>query len=595
MAVLTAPARPARPSGDRIPVAGRRAVLLVLAALFLAIGLHQAGRDAPTVDEGVDVSSGVASLVRRDLRMNPEHPALPKALAALPALLAHPIVPDTEAWERGDWFDWSDDFIAANEAAGRLDDVLLYARAVVLLEALACAGLLYLLARRWFGGDGGLLVAAAWLLTPYVVGIGHVAMIDLPFVLASLGVALLLARWSDRPTTARLLALGAALAGALASRHTALVLAALAVALVAERRRGEPKAALRDVGILAAVSFVGLWVVYRGLSPGGSSSGVQASFEGLIDGGAEGSILVKLVGALPLPLEWRAGFAYLDLTSGARPSSLLGRSWDGGAWWFFPVSAAIKVPLAITFGIVGGWWVAARRGRDRRNLVRFVVLPGLMLWLFLVAQPLNLGLRLAMPSLAFAFIGLGALPRLVGEDLRTARHRVGLAAIGAIVLVGLVSTVVAAPHSLAWTPAPFTPAYRWVSDSSLDAGQALWEVRDWARAHDDPYVAMDTTRGLSTAGWSRALSAVDPAEVRGWVAVGVTPLMQTRRDETVWPDPSADPPPGFSLAWLRKYCPVGELGGGSVLVYRFDEAPDPAPGPERPVEPCFGAAASSAR
>ena len=71
--------------------------------------------------------------------------------------------------------------------------------------------------------------------------------------------------------------------------------------------------------------------------------------------------------------------------------------------------------------------------------------------------------------------------------------------------------------------------------------------------------------------------------------------MQTRRDQSVWPDPTEDPPPGFSLAWLRKYCPVGELGGGSVLVYRFDEAPDPAPGPERSVEPCFGAEVSSAR
>ncbi|HRW37181.1 MAG TPA: glycosyltransferase family 39 protein, partial [Aquihabitans sp.] len=503
--------------------------------------------------------------------------------------------PDTEAWERGDWFDWSDDFVAANEAAGRLDDILLYARAAVLLEGLACAGLLYLLARRWFGGDGALLVAAGWLLTPYVVGIGHFAMIDLPFVLASLGVALLLARWSDRPTAARLVALGVALSAALASRHTAIVLAALVAALVVDRRRGELRAAARDVGLLALLAVVGLWVVYRGLSPGGSSSGVQASFEGLIASGGDGSILVRLVGALPLPLEWRAGFAYLDLTSGARPSSLLGQSWDGGAWWFFPVSAAIKVPVGITLGIVGGWWVAVRRGRDRRGLLRFVVLPGALLWLFLVAQPLNLGLRLAMPSLAFAFIGLGAVPTLVGEDLRSSRTRVGLGAIGAIVLVGLVSTAVAVPHSLAWTPSPFTPAYRWVSDSSLDAGQALWEVRDWARAHDDPYVAMDTTRGLSTAGWSRALSDVDPDEVRGWVAVGVTPLMQTRRDETVWPDPSSDPPPGFSLAWLRKYCPVGELGGGSVLVYRFDEAPDPAPGPERPVEPCFGAAASTAR
>ena len=49
------------------------------------------------------------------------------------------------------------------------------------------------------------------------------------------------------------------------------------------------------------------------------------------------------------------------------------------------------------------------------------------------------------------------------------------------------------------------------------------------------------------------------------------------------------------LAWLRKYCPVATLGGGSVLVYRFDDAPSSAPGPERPVSPCFGDAVSTDR
>ena len=73
---------------------------------------------------------------------------------------------------------------------------------------------------------------------------------------------------------------------------------------------------------------------------------------------------------------------------------------------------------------------------------------------------------------------------------------------------------------------------------------------------------------------------VDPEDVRGWVAVGVTPLMQTRVRE---------------LAWLRKYCPVDTIGGGSVLVYRFTTEPDSSPGPERPVGPCFGARRSTVR
>jgi hypothetical protein len=191
-----------------------------------------------------------------------------------------------------------------------------------------------------------------------------------------------------------------------------------------------------------------------------------------------------------------------------------------------------------------------------------------------------------------AFVGLGALVTLVPEDLSSARARLSLAGIGLVVVGQVVAMAAAVPYSLAWTSPPWSPAYRWVSDSSLDAGQALYAVRAWARTHDEPYAAIDTTRGLSVGGGSRSLRDVAPQDVRGWVAVGVTPLMQTRRDAGTWPGPG-EAPPGWSLAWLRKYCPVGELGGGSVLLYRFDEAPDPSPGPERPVAPCWGARSST--
>lgn len=584
------------PTRAWVPARIRWVVLVLVAVVYLAIGLHQAGRDAPTIDEGVDVSSGVSYLVRHDLRMNPEHPALPKAVAALPALMAHPIVPDSDAWRRGDWFDWSDDFISANERAGRLDDILFWSRAMVLLEGLACAALLYVLTKRFFGPDGALLAAVAWLTTPYVVGLGHFAMVDVPFVLVTLAVCVVLARWVDRPHTGRSAELGVVLGVALASRHTGLVLCLAVVAVMAHTLRRAPRDALREVALTTGLAVVTLWLVYRGLAPGGSSARVQAQFEGLVSSQGGQSAPVRLLGSLPLPLEWRAGFAYLDLTSTARPSSLLGQSWDGGRWWYFPASAALKLPLTLVAGIVAGWALAVRRARSRRALLTFVVGPALALWAFLVAQPLNLGLRLALPVVALAFVGLGALvparPEAEADaqaDAPTPLRRlpVGLGVAGALLAVQLVATAVAVPHSLAWTPRPWTPAYRWVSDANLDAGQALYEVREWAKTHDRPYVALDATRGLAVEGGSRSMKDVDPASIRGWVAVGVTPLMQTRRDDQI--------APGAGLAWLRKYCPVGTLGGGSVLVYRFVRPPDASPGPERPVAPCFGARSSADR
>ena len=562
----------------RIPPIWRRVVLGLLVVAFLVVGLRQASQDAPTVDEGVDLSSGVTSLVRHDLRLVPEHPALPKALAALPALFAHPKVPKTAAYREGRWFDYSDDFISANAAAGRLHPMLMWARSVLLLEAVGCAALLYFLTRRSFGPDGGLLAAVAWLTTPYVVGLSHFAMIDIPFTLVTLGTCLVLARWRDDPSVRRTLALGLVLGTALASRHTGLVLVVVAFAVIAHRHRAVRREAVRAVAISGIVAVLVVWLVYRGIAPSTPTSVAAGQVP-------EQGVVAKLVHLLPLPWEWRAGFSFLSLTSTDRPSSLFGQSWDGGRIWYFPASAALKLPFTLVLAIVAGWVVAVRTRAaalvDRLELALVVALPGVALWVFLVLQPLNLGLRLAMPVVALAYVGLGALPGLLASrGTGSVGPRVVAGALVVVLAVQLASSVTAASHPLAWTPWPWHPSYQWVSDSNLDAGQGLYEVRRWARTHDHPFVAVDTTRGLAVEGGSRSMTKVPARRIHGWVAVGVTPLMQTRRDD---------------LAWLRKYCPVDTLAGGSILVYRFVGVPDASPGPERPVDPCFGAAASRVR
>jgi hypothetical protein len=93
-------------------------------------------------------------------------------------------------------------------------------------------------------------------------------------------------------------------------------------------------------------------------------------------------------------------------------------------------------------------------------------------------------------------------------------------------------------------------------------------------------VAVIAPRGLDAGPGVRDLVGAEPGTVTGWVAVGATSLTVVHRDE---------------LAWLRKYCPVDLLGGGSVLVYRFAEPPDPEPGPTRPVGPCLSAEVSRRR
>jgi hypothetical protein len=198
------------------------------------------------------------------------------------------------------------------------------------------------------------------------------------------------------------------------------------------------------------------------------------------------------------------------------------------------------------------------------------VAPAGVLFAFTMAQPLELGVRLVLPSLALGVV-------LAGPVVAGLRHRGGQVALGALAVSQLAAFAFALPHPLTWTAPPFTPGYRWVADSNIDYGQAEFELESWSEGRH-PWVAVATTRGLSRPAGSRDLLAADPAEVRGWVAVGVTPLMVLHPHE---------------LSWLRAYCPVGDLGGGAILLYRFDRPPDASPGPSQPAAACRGARTST--
>jgi hypothetical protein len=540
-------------------------VLVPLALIFLATGLVEAWRDAPTVDEAIDVAAGVTSIVRHDLRLMPEHGVLTRVLPAVPALLAHPVVPDGPGYESGDWFDHTDEFVRANTTAGRLHRVVFLSRLVPLLEGLAIALMLYLLGRRLFGEPAGVLAAGLWLTTPVFVGFGHIVSIDVAFTLTTLGVSFALLKFLEAPSQLRALVVGLVAGAGLLVRHLGLVLVAIAVVVIAvEGARRARRAALQQAAIVAFVSWATVWVVVRLVaSPPGGAGGSR--LDGIIQAGRGNSFSSRLVLALPWPKEWAAGFAYLVLTSTARPAYLFGQAWNGGRWWYFLGAVLVKVPLVATVALVIGplGWSRVPRA-DVRRAIAVIAFPALVLYVVVAAQPLDLGLRYAFPSLALWFVAAGPIV-LLGTRLW---RRIGATALA---VTQLAAFAVAYPHAIAWTPPPFQPAYRYATDSNVDYGQDTGRVRDWAEGRA-PLVDLLLPRGVDPPPGSRPLLGAPTAEVHGWVAVSATRLATVDRD---------------ALSWLRAYCPVGTIGG-SVLLYRFDAPVDPRPGPTMPVDLCSG-------
>lgn len=542
---------------------GGRLILGGLALVFLASGLYQAAHDSPTVDEAVDIASGVTSLARHDLRLNPEHDLLVHVLPAGPALLGHPVIPDGPGYRSGDWFGHTDEFMRANRAAGRLDRVVFLSRLVPLLEGLAVAAALYALTDRLLGGAPAVLAAGLWLSTPVFLGFSHVVSLDVTFTLAVLAVCLALVHDHRHASRRSAILVGLALGGALLARHSGLVLVPpVAVSVVASRGSAARRAGVEAVLAAWATAWATVWVAFVAF---GSSVDVFAGnrLDGLIGQQRSQSGLVRLALAVPWPREWAGGLAYLALTSTARPAYLFGQAWSGSRWWFFPGSLIVKAPIGVVAVLVlvpVGCWKLDPSARRRLATVLGPVAVALVLQLLL--QPLDLGLRYAFPVVAIGLVPAASI---------TSWWRGRLATVGAAGLAAtqLAAMIVASPHSMAWTPPPFTAGFRWASDSNVDYGQDQRAVERWARGKH-PAVALLLPRGADIPIGSRPLLGSDPGALRGWVAISATRLTVLNRDE---------------LSWLRGYCPVGTING-SILVYRIDGPPDTRPGPARPEGVC---------
>lgn len=517
-------------------------LLSVLVAQFAVIGVIEAARDSVTIDEARYLASGVAALTDHEIGMNP-HPLLSRLPAAAVALVARPVVPDDVWTDQPDDVAFSRAFVDANQAAGRLDAVVLAARLVALAQTAAAGLLITRLVRRLGGGARASLGAAAvWLTTPLSVGLGHLNITDTGFALAGLVVCDAMISDSRRRTDRSLLWLAISCGALILTRHTGLLVVVVAMAYAVYVRRGERDHMACAAMILALVTWGSVWVAYRAVDPLGPVDERRDTMQALVNGACQHGLTQRLVLAVPWPIEYRAGIANLAITQTPQPAYLLGHSWDGGRWWYWPGAVAVKV-AAPTLAV--GAFGLARALARRAGAVTVPLAVALALTAPIVASPRNGGARYLLGGLALAGV-------CAAVGLANVRARRGIAGVvGVLQIASLWSSV---GHTLSWTPPPFRPGYDVTTDSNLDWGQDFDRLRTWA-VGKQPYVAFFGAAGLDLADipGARPLPPAG-AGVHGWVAVSATLLTAYGRDD---------------LAWLRAYEPVGTIGG-SIVVYRLD-------------------------
>lgn len=371
-----------------------------------------------------------------------------------------------------------------------------------------CVGLIFAWCRSVYGVRSGYLSLALLLVDPTFAANVPIAALDSFGIEALVLTCFLYWRYFEFESTGRLLAASVSTAAALLIKHTAVILPGVFAMYAAYywiylpwrggRLRTEWsmqwKQRRRQLAMSIAVGAVSLWALLL--------FDVSVPFD-QVQEKYPSSQLTRFQNAVLSILQVRmpAGTYVGCFTSGfiinhtGQASLLFGKISGDGFWYYFPAVATLKVPIGIfivlALALISLW-------RKRWFAGEHSILIPLIAWLgLLLMSKMNYSFRHFMPAYVFIIMWAG---RSVAE--------VGIRWIwGAWLAVGIAAAHVMTlhPEYLSYINFPRDRVDLQITDSNLDWGHVLREIRPWLEQHPvpQPVYLMQSTgkRGLPGSYW----------------------------------------------------------------------------------------------
>jgi len=478
----------------------KRVFYFVLPLIFVVLSLGSVAHKSPTYDETVHLFAGYSYLKWGDYRANPEHPPLVKMLAAAPLLAldlnTSGITPrERYKVQRDKNYGW----VLAHRLVFLDNDaetLFLYARVVMVFLAATLA--LYVGRWAWelYGGEAALIALFLICFDPNFIAHSTIVQTDLPFALVLFSATYFFWRSLKALTWFNLTATSLSFAVAAVTKFSFVAIIPIWLVLGAAKLFSrEPlqspittpqlitdrwhRAALVGTILLvsAVLGYLAIWAAY------------QFRFEAILfqrdklpiaDLSADHSWLGWLFQLcrenylIPEALVYGLTDVYRYME---RSSYLLGEVSQNGFWLYFPVAFLVKTPAPTLLLIVMATIYTVVR-RPKGNAAFFLLIPGLIFFLFAVWSRLNVGLRHILPIYPFLFVWLAGTASLMWRSgLRMRR--------AALLLLGVWlcgSTLWTYPNYLAYfnefVGGP-SRGHLFLVDSNLDWGQDLKALKEW--------------------------------------------------------------------------------------------------------------------
>lgn len=576
--------------------AAASAIVVAGVAVYVALSLSSMRRQSATFDEGSHLPAGYTYLKLGDHRLNPEHPPLVKALAAMPLLFMDvTLKPDDEAWALRRQWEFGKRFLYRWNDADRL---LFRGRLPIVALGALLGVSVFFWTRARYGLPAASLALFLCVLSPDVLAHGQLVTTDVGITLFMFLSVIAFDAASRRVSVGRVLGVGLATGAAFATKFSAVLLLPILVSLAlvavyapapmtlappgrpARMLAGRVPRLAAMAAVLAAAGLLALAVVWASygfrsrLSP---DPVVEAAFEWerIEPGGTLERPLARLVrasGVLPEPFVF--GFLRFFKHSETRPAFLLGHVSNEGRWYFFPVTFLLKTPVALLVLLALAPAVRRRQPRAWRD--------ELVLWLpvgiyaaVAVARALNIGHRHLLPIYPFLFVAAGRAAAWAFPS-SPPRPRGPALLVSALCGWHAVSTALVHPHYLAYVnelgggPAN---GYRLFADSSLDWGQDLKNLKAYLVRRGIPQVKLSYFGTADPAYYAipgellPSHTLPPPRETTRVIKPGELLAVSATNLQGVYLPPEDQP----LMARLRQQEPIDNVGY-SILIYKADFA-----------------------
>ena len=550
--------------------------LASILAIAGTLEVRSARGETQTWDEGIHIVSGYSYLMLGDYSWNVEHPPLAKIASAVPlafmGLHAQPNQPDGK---RKDQIRYGIDFLYHNRRDA--DSILFAARSANILLTLLFLTAVAWWTRRRYGPAAGLAAAALCAFDPNLIAHGRYVTTDYPVTAFFFFACVLWVEFLERDGARRLLAASAAIALALITKFSSVLLLPPLVLLYAacwirrphlfSLRRLATSAATVAATVALLVTVVYWPETLRSFGPHVPRLSTLA-----IRNNAIGSTLFHLGRWFHLPAHaYLLGLNHVaDHNAGGHSSYLLGMRSETGWWYYFPVVFAVKSTMAALAAslivLAAGLWQAWKR-QWLSPMALGLALPPLLYFLFSMTSGINIGMRHILPVYPFLYVGVAAWLATRPNCRPAAYTLAALVALQIAECARIAPDYLAFFNELAGGPGR-GPEY--LVDSNIDWGQDVKKLGLWLDAHYDSrrarvfYFGNAQLRyyGIDEMGYPRPLDQKGWDEIDEFCVANVTPLQGVYV-------------PLNALAPLRLREPVAKIGW-SMYVYDLRKTRPPA-------------------